>query len=334
MGKFKKFRKQLPDVTGKVFVITGTTSGIGYSAAKTVAECGGEVVLLNRASERSDKAVEKLRKEVPSATFSPIACDLQNFDSVRAAAEKILSSYETIYCLANNAGVMALKDKATGDGYDVQMQTNHLSHFLLTAMLFPRLQAGAAAYGDARIVHQSSGGRHGDATGKLGREGWGLEAKYLGPNGGNLGGDDDTPMYLLKGPHFERYFHSKLANSVFMHALDKKMSAGGDTYKGIRSVGCQPGVTNTGLLDMGSKFANMMGSVFKKLMQQTVEDGSIGLLTGMLDPDAVSGALYGPKNQEKGPVVINEPEAYETDSATMEMLWAESEKATGVTFTV
>ena len=89
MPRFPKFNKTLPDVSGRVFVITGTTSGTGYVAARTVAEHGGEAVLMNRASERATKSLAKLQDEVPSGKFVPIECDLQSFESVRRAAKQV-----------------------------------------------------------------------------------------------------------------------------------------------------------------------------------------------------------------------------------------------------
>ena len=184
---YPKFKAELPNVDGKVFVITGTTSGTGFVAARTAAEKGGTVLLLNRPSPRVTDSLAQLQKAVPQGKFVNIACDLQDFASVRSAIQEIKSKcHGKIYCLANNAGIMATPDRATPDGYDTQMQTNHLSHFLLTAELFSLLQAEAANddddNGDARIVNHSSIGRSHTAH-------RGLERQYLERNGGNLGGD-------------------------------------------------------------------------------------------------------------------------------------------------
>ena len=123
---YHKFVEGLPDVSGKVFCITGTTSGTGLVAAKTVAKLGGEVVLLNRKSERSTKSLAAMKEDFPDAKFVPIECDLQSFESVKNAIGEIKSKYSSIYCLACNGGIMASPDRATVDGYDIQMQTNHL----------------------------------------------------------------------------------------------------------------------------------------------------------------------------------------------------------------
>ena len=168
-------KKHTQDMTGKVAAITGTTSGTGFVCAREIAKKGGAVLLLNRQSDRATTALKQLQSEVPNGEFEAIACDLQSFTSVKKAAEEIKSKYQVLDILVNNAGVMALQDKATADGYDVQMQTNVISHFLLTKELFPLLKKSQ----EARIVNHSS----------MARLGGPLESKYFGANGGNLGGD-------------------------------------------------------------------------------------------------------------------------------------------------
>ena len=260
---YNDFKDNLPKVNGKVFVITGTTSGTGYVAAATAAELGGEVVLLNRPSERATKALAKLKENVPSGTFVSIDCDLQDFESVRKAAAEIKQKYENsdgIYCVCWNAGIMATPDKATVDGYDEQIQTNHLSHFLLTAELYPLLEQYAAKNGDARIVNHSSGGRH--MTPKKA-----LERRYFEKNGGNLGGSDLGNGF--SGPCFARYFQSKLANAVFTKALHQKLKA---KKSNIRAVCADPGMAATSLADhvIGGEGQATMEMFGKILMSEKV----------------------------------------------------------------
>ncbi|CAB9507919.1 Uncharacterized oxidoreductase C736.13 [Seminavis robusta] len=325
---YNNFKETLPKLDGKVIAITGTTSGTGFVAARTVAELGAEVLLLNRESSRSKDSLEKLQSAVTDGKFVPIKCDLQDFASVTTAAKEIKSKYSQIYCLANNAGIMATPDEATKDGYDTQMQTNHLSHFLLTAELFPLLEAEANATGDARIVNHSSLGREHTPNN-------GLEEKYFLKNGGDLGGNEQI---MMGGGPYHRYFQTKLANSVFTYALHEKLSAKGSK---IRAVCAHPGGSNTNLgdhLNYGF-FTNAFFSVAMKFMAQSPEDGSVGLLTGMAIPSAESGVLYGPLNGKQksalsGAAVPNPPQPYETDKDAMDMLWRTSEEATGVKFTI
>lgn len=324
---FPAFKESLPSVEGKVFVITGTTSGTGFVAAKTVAEKGGVAVLLNRKSQRLTDSLAKLQEAVPGdGKFVSIECDLQDFASVKKAAEEIKSKYKQIYCLANNAGIMMTPDTATKDGCDTQMQTNHLSHFILAKELLPLLETEAAANGDARIVQHSSGAREMTKNG--------LEQKYFEKNGGSLGGD--TPVSFM-GPPMHRYAQTKLANSVLMYTLHGKLQAN-DTKSKVKSIACHPGGSSTNL---GNDFSSDLPfyerwiiQILLKLFIQTAEDGTMGLLTGMMATDAQSGILYGPKNGLYGPAVPNPPKDYETDPVAQKMLWDTSEATTGTTFTV
>mmetsp|Transcript_25956 Transcript_25956/g.53091 ORF Transcript_25956/g.53091 Transcript_25956/m.53091 type:complete len:324 (-) Transcript_25956:205-1176(-) len=323
MKVFEKVVQTLPEVKGKVFAITGTTSGCGYIAAKTVAERGGEVLLLNRASARADDAVKKLREEVPSGKFVPITCDLQDFASVRKAAEEIKSGYPKLYCLANNAGITASPDRATKDGYDIQMQTNVLSHFLLTAILYPNLSAAASEYGDARIVHQTSVARTGATK---------LAKVNLEANGGNLGGDSGT---FLFGPMADRYAQSKLANIVFTQALHDKIQAKNTKVRAITS---HPGIANTGFFSEDKAKMNFMVKymvmpILNKFQSQTPEDGATGLLRGMMDPEAESGQFLGPQGNKGMPVVLDHREC-ELDEENKLLLWTASEAATGMSFEI
>jgi NAD(P)-dependent dehydrogenase (short-subunit alcohol dehydrogenase family) len=235
------FETKLPLLTDKVVVITGCTSGTGLVAAKVMVRRGAAVVLLlNRPSERALLAEQAIRAElgvVPSTSSSSttkssttttiietIPCDLQDFESVRAAAALIQSKgYTAIDVLCNNAGIMAMDDTATKDGYDVQMQTNHLSHFLLTKELFPLLQKAAELRGEARIVNHSSVAR----KGKL------LDAQFLGKTGGSLGGNvggakwqryhvrnTHTHTQKKSGAGLEREEHKEKKRQF--HALTKK----------------------------------------------------------------------------------------------------------------
>ena len=148
-------------LTGKSFAVTGCTSGTGLVAAKLFAEKGAaKVFLLNRPSARAEAARAEISAAAAAGTVvTHVDCDLMDFGSVRAAAAAVRAATGELDVLCNNAGVMALEDKATKDGYDVQMQTNHLSHFLLTSEVWPLLQKAAELRGEARVVQHSSGAR-------------------------------------------------------------------------------------------------------------------------------------------------------------------------------
>ena len=134
---FDSLFSSLASLEGKTVAITGTTSGTGFVSALACGKLGARVLLLNRPSERATAALSELKTKNSNGDFTQIDCDLQSFESVREAAKNLrVLCPEGLDVLCNNAGVMALEDLATEDGFDVQMQTNHLSHFLLTKLCF------------------------------------------------------------------------------------------------------------------------------------------------------------------------------------------------------
>ena len=129
-----------------------------------IAKGAKTILLLNRESSRATDSLAKLKELVKDSVTElvPINCDLQDFDSVRKAAEEVNKAAENhggldVLCL--NAGIMAMPDKRTKDGFDIQMQTNQLSHFLLASLCYDALEKAAENRGEARIVPQSSSAR-------------------------------------------------------------------------------------------------------------------------------------------------------------------------------
>lgn len=301
------------DMSGKVAAITGTTSGTGYVCARELAKLGATVLLLNRASDRSNAALGKLKEEVPGGSFEAITCDLQDFASVRSAAAAIKAKHDKLDILCNNAGVMALPDEATKDGYDVQMQTNCLSHFLLTKDLFPLLRKSD----DARIVNHSS----------MARMGGPLEARYFGKNGGSLGGDGtEEENASFGGPRWERYHQTKLANCAFTYGLKQKLEDKG--IDNVKVLLAHPGLAITSLATTTAATGGM--DLNADLMQsaQTAEDGALGILRGCADPNAKSGDFFGPELWVGYPDRIT-PEEHLLDPQNIETNWSGCEAAVG-----
>lgn len=327
---FPEFLAGLPSMSGRTIVITGTTSGTGQAAATTVAGLGAKVLVLNRASDRSAKALADLTAAHPDAEVHAVECDLQSFESVRAAAAAVTELCpEGVDVLCNNAGVMALGDEATGDGYDVQMQTNHLSHFLLTSELMPLLERAAATAGEARVVNHSSVARM--APGKT------LKAEYLEQRGGRLGGDGSTFQNLgFRGPRWVRYNQSKLANAAFTAALHHKLQAAESSVKALVA---HPGLANTHLQQTSVKEGGM-GSLFTNLFMrfsQSAEDGAMGILSCMCLPNARSGQFYGPGSGStamRGKAKPFALESFYDNEQTRDLLWQKSEEAIGNEFVI
>mmetsp|Transcript_22153 Transcript_22153/g.27967 ORF Transcript_22153/g.27967 Transcript_22153/m.27967 type:complete len:343 (+) Transcript_22153:68-1096(+) len=323
---FPEFEQNLPSLEGKTVCITGCTTGTGFVVARTAIRKGASnVLLLNRQSDRAEKAEQLLKGEVvatssSSSNIETIPCDLQDFESVKEAASTIKSKYESVDVLCNNAGVMALEDKATKDGYDVQMQTNHLSHFLLTKELLPLLKKAIQKNGEARICNHSSEARHGSA----------LMGEYLEKNGGNLGGNGSG--IILRGARWIRYQQTKLANSVFSLSLAERIEK--TNYQHVlKSVCAQPGQIAT---TNPQKTTTQMGGIGKRMwiigMSQSQEDGSMPIIAACFDPSTQNGSFWAPSTSWggiKGPPikVAYDYKTMNEDSKTL--LWEKSELACG-----
>lgn len=328
---FEQTLATLPtSLAGKVYAVTGCTSGTGLVLACVLADRGGRVFLLNRPSSRAEAALQRVRDAAGDGNadnITHIDCDLMDFDSVRAAADKLREATPELDVLVNNAGIMAFRDIATKDGYDVQMQTNHLSHFLLTARVWPLLEAAAAARGDARVVQHSSIAR---------TRAKGLNEANLGKNGGNLGGDS-VGFIPGSGPLWDRYSQTKLANVAFALALrDRIAAAGPDSPSAkILSLVAHPGVAYSGLASATESDSGGLGWVGRKLiplMQQSTEDGALGIVRCAIDNGIPTGSLVGPTGR-KGPAVVMDAATEEArvPPEQRDMLWRLSCEATGVT---
>lgn len=323
---FSDLRDQLPSMTGKTVAVTGTTSGTGRVAAGVVADLGAKVVLLNRPSPRSTSSLDALRNQFPEAEIHAVDCDLQSFDSVTKAGQAVAGLCpEGVHVLCNNAGVMALGDEATQDGFDVQMQTNHLSHFLLTRELWPLLTRAAAESGEARVVNHSSVARLGPKRT--------LIPKYLEPRGGQLGGNGWGPINaMMLGPRWLRYNQSKLANCAFTAALHERSAA---TESRVKALVAHPGFANTNLQRNTVQHGGMGRALTPFMMRfsQSIEDGALGILSCMCLPQAKSGQFYGPgATGFKGAAKPFPLEAFYDNPATRALIWDKSEAAIGGVF--
>ncbi len=320
---FPAFRRRLPSMAGKTIVVTGTTSGTGSVAADTLAGLGAKVVVLNRKSGRSASSFALLTAAHPDVDIHQVECDLQSFESVRAAAEAVRSLCpEGVHVLCNNAGVMALGDQATVDGFDVQMQTNHLSHFLLAQELMSLIEQAASEAGEARIVNHSSVARL--------RPSKTLLPQFLERNGGNLGGDGTRVQNMMfGGPRWLRYNQSKLANAAFTAALHHRFTQGGSPIKALVA---HPGFASTHLQQTAAHEGGMSSvlSSFGDRFAQSAEDGAMGILSCIGLPEAQSGQFWGPgsgTNALRGPAKPFALESFYDNEETRNLLWDKSVQA-------
>eukprot|EP01104_Vermistella_antarctica_P008744 TRINITY_DN2213_c2_g1_i1.p1 TRINITY_DN2213_c2_g1~~TRINITY_DN2213_c2_g1_i1.p1 ORF type:complete len:415 (+),score=82.82 TRINITY_DN2213_c2_g1_i1:52-1245(+) len=265
----------------------------------------------------SKDAVAEIR---PSPEAILIECDLMRFDSVKAVSEELYRvAPEGIDVLCNNAGVMGMPDVATDDGCDVQMQVNHLSHFLLTSLVWPLLERATASHGEARVVNHSSGARS-HLVPK------GIEPEYLEKNGGFLGGDGFPGL-----GKWRRYSQSKLANLMFTYALDDWCK---EKKSGVKIICAHPGPTHTGLqaktgVAGGNRYLDNFILNRAAGNSNSPEDGSMGIVIGCCQSDVESGQFFGPSAPgAPGPAELL-PE--ERNVASQTIVWDESLRTLGLT---
>ncbi len=145
--------ENISDLTGKIMVVTGGNSGLGYESVKALSGKGAEVVLASRSVDKGEKAKVKILKDVPEGRIKVIQLDLGDLESVRSFASAYKSAYKKLDVLMNNAGIMMTPYFTTKDGFEGQFGTNHLGHFALTGLLMDVL----LHTGGARVVNVSSG---------------------------------------------------------------------------------------------------------------------------------------------------------------------------------
>lgn len=348
------FQDQFPPLVeqgagaGKTVAITGCTTGLGLELAMTAIKVGAKkVIMLNRPSGRVAAAKERLDAVVaeasgggdgaaaetkPSVEVVVINCDLTSFASVREACKQVTANVgaDGLDVLCCNAGIMTLPAKATEDGFDIQIQVNHLSHFLMVRELLPCLEAAAAKRGEARIVNHSSSARF---TG-----GVALETRFFQPftSAAELGGDATG----FSGGCYARYHQSKLANSAFTMALHDKLQEKGSKVKALVA---EPGLTASDLWKDGQY--SRAGNAAINCYKQNVRDGSLPLTMACFGPSAKSGDFFAPALYSRilgayyagpahaifeGGIPLDAGREHLTaDKAGHRLLWEASEKACG-----
>jgi len=288
----------IPDLTGKVAIITGANSGIGFETAKTLAAKGAEVVLACRNLEKANLAAKEIRSMARKSKFEIIRLDLADLTSVQKFAETFRSEYQSLYLLINNAGIMIPPFTKTADGFEVQFGANHLGHFALTGLLIEVILATPKA----RIVNVSSSA-HRMGTGMI----------------------DFDNLNAEKGYHpANAYAQSKLANLLFTLELNRKLV---EIESDVIATSAHPGWTVTGLQK------GFLHTVSEWIGQKP-EMGALPTLQAALDPDAERNDYFGPGGfiEMRGyPRKVEASEAAK-DSNLAQRLWVVSEELTGVSF--
>lgn len=300
--------RDIVDQRGRTAVVTGANGGLGLETARELARAGAHVVLAARDPEKTARAEAAIRDTVPGASLRVQPLDLGDLASVRAAAAGILAAEGRVDVLVNNAGIMAVPEGATADGFERQLGVNHLGHFVLTARLLPALLAGPAG----RVVSVTSVARH---TGRP-----------VDPGNPHLHGRYDP---------WRAYGQSKLANLHFAVELHRRLAAEGSS---TASLVAHPGFANTDLQSRSARESRTASSRFFDVAVHRTGmsplGGALPSLRAATDPSARSGELYAPAFVNWGPPVRRPLVGRSTDPRPARLLWEVSERETGETFDV
>lgn len=293
MAKARWTTTDMPDQTGRVAIVTGANSGIGYETAKALAARGAEVVVAGRSAERGSTAVASLLREVPGASVRFGLLDLADQTSVRTFTQSFIDSAERLDLLINNAGVMNPPTRQeTRDGFEMQMGTNHLGHFTLTLGLLPLL----ARTPDSRVVNVSSSAQ----------------------NMGSIHVDD---LQWAQRPYkgMQAYAASKIANMLFTLELQRRFEEAGLSTS---TTAAHPGWTATNL-QKTTRLFRMLNPIFAMQPWQ----GALPTLFAAVSDDAMPGGYFGPHGvaNMRGYPVVNAPAKQSRDRDLAVRLWEESE---------
>lgn len=294
----------VPDQRGRVAVVTGAKTGLGFHTARVLAQRGAVVVLAVRSLDRGKDAAERIGAVAPGAHVEVQELDLASLASIRAGAADLAARYPRIDLLINNAGVMYTPRQSTADGFEMQFGTNHLGHFALTGLMLPQLLAASGS----RVVTVSSIGHR-------------IRAR--------IHFDD------LQGErHYDRvaaYAQSKLANLMFTYELNRRLDMAGAATTALAA---HPGISDTELTRYLPRPLRRLSSVVTPLVTQSAAKGALPTLRAATDPRASGGQYYGPSGPGElmgSPTVVGSS-GQSQDVALQRHLWVVSEELTGVTY--
>lgn len=284
----------IPPQNGRRFIVTGANSGLGAATARALAAAGARVTL---ACRNPVTASEVARTIGPAATVAPL--DLADLGSVRAFADGV----DRADVLINNAGVMAVPFRRTVDGFEMQMGTNHLGHFVLTALLLPKVAD--------RVVVVSSLMQYGSRK------------RF-----------DDMNWETRAYNRWEAYGDSKLANTAFARELAQRLT---DARSSTRCAIAHPGYASTGLTGKSqTRFDAVMNLGRALRVGQSAARGALPTLYAATMADVRNGDFYGPNGPGglRGYPTTARVRRAADDQALRDLAWSESERLTGVRFQV
>jgi len=293
-----------PSLNGKTALVTGGNIGLGFETVKALASKGAHVLLAARNEEKGKAAVTEVQKLVPNARVELLRLDLSSQRSIRTAAAEVGKKFSQLDFLINNAGIMAMPEMKTEDGFESQFGVNHLGHWSLTGLLINNLLAAE----QARVVTVTSTAHH---------LVW------------NINFDD--PHMRKKYAPWKAYAQSKLANYFFALGLDNEFK---NARKKAMSLLAHPGLSHTNLqvetFDRGA--AGWAGTASKYLAARVGMEPSEGArpqIRAALDLRAKSGQFYGPRYGNNG-APVKHPILRTNNRRNIAKLWDLSEKETGI----
>jgi NAD(P)-dependent dehydrogenase (short-subunit alcohol dehydrogenase family) len=294
--------RDIPDQSGKVAVVTGGNGGLGLETSRQLAAHGAHVIIGARNLAKAEAARQVIESTVPGASLEIRQLDLGSLESIAAFARDVKAAHSKIDLLFNNAGVMAVPEGKTADGFETQFGTNHLGHFALTMRLLPALLAA----GSARVVSTTSTARF------------------------------QAGKYDLANPHMRgcydpwgAYGMSKRADLQFAFELNRRLKD-----RGLTAYAADPGFSKTDLQSASARANNGFRLRFWRvtvaLMGQSAAMGALPQLRAGTDPAAVGGTLYAPRWIAFGAPIVRGVGKRIDNPGQMAQLWELSERETGL----
>jgi NAD(P)-dependent dehydrogenase (short-subunit alcohol dehydrogenase family) len=290
--------QHIPDQHGRVAVVTGANTGLGFETARMLAEHGATVVLAVRDVAKGEQAATRIAGDVRVQ-----ALDLTSLESIHAAATALREDFSRIDLLINNAGVMYTPKRTTADGFELQFGTNHLGHFALTNLLLDRLLPVPGS----RVVTVSSTGHR-------------IRA----------GIHFDDLQWERSYSRAAAYGQAKLANLMFTYELQRRLAPLGTTI----AVAAHPGVSNTELTRNTPAALRVPVGWLAPLLTQEPEMGALPTARAATDLAVLGGQYYGPggRGEVRGYPKLVKSSSLSHDEGIQQRLWTVSEELTGVTF--
>lgn len=296
----------IPRMDGRVAIVTGANSGLGFETTRALARKGITTVMACRSEGRALEAKARIEREITDAELVIVPVDLADLASVRAFANAFRAAYESLDILVLNAGIMTPSLSRTADGFESQMAANYFGHFLLTSLLVDLMPDSPSS----RVVAVSSN-VHKSGQKRIVFEDLNWEKGYSG---------------------MDAYAQSKLACLMFGNTLDRRLRSAG---KSVVALSSHPGISATDLNRDSSKVLNtILRFTLAPLLAHSPEKAALPQIRAALDENALGGQYYGPTGfrEFKGSPGQVSQLPYALDEENQDRLWAVAKEATGAVF--